>query len=319
MKGAWIVVLALMMPLAMGMSRPPSPAPAKVSAQKQEARQNDSAHGSIEDPFTTERMSASNKHTSGNGGQQKDDGPPYKWVLISVSVLTLLVLIAQLATYRSQNSIYRDQSRAFVSIDGFNTLLFTRADTEGKGIVEIAEGATIEKNLVPTFFSIQPRWKNSGGTPTRNLITFVGWHAFESSLPVDFEFRFTQLPEQHFLGAHAVEASSPLEIPTVHVQREIAFKCNLRNILSLNSKEYPKVCPYILVWGCAVYDDVFGAHHSSEWCYRVQFSRTPGERLSASGFTQYGPYNRTDHDEKPTSWPRLRRFWKCLTSSQPPA
>jgi hypothetical protein len=193
-------------------------------------------------------------------------------------------------------------ARAFVFIDGFNTVLFTLEDQEGPGEVDLSDAVQpkhgpkkLEKRLFPTYFSIQPRWRNAGSTPTKNMTTKVNWRPLEVALGPDFDFAYTDRAERHFLGPKSIETSTFVEIPAIHATKAIAFKCGMPLISSVGTNEYAAIYPSIVIWGRADYLDIFDKPHFIEWCYRTEFSCPDGKKLSAS-FTQCGEYNRTDED-----------------------
>jgi hypothetical protein len=63
-----------------------------------------------------------------------------------------------------------DIERAFVSIDGFNFELTTMEDMKETEILEgEPEWHRKHPGLVIRRFALQPRWKNSGNTPTKNM------------------------------------------------------------------------------------------------------------------------------------------------------
>jgi hypothetical protein len=120
----------------------------------------------------------------------------------------------------------------------------------------------------------------------------------------DFDFAYQDRAEHHFLGPQAIETSVAIKVPPTYVTNVIEFENAMPSLASVGSNEYANLFRSIIIWGRADYLDVFDKPHFTEWCYRIGFSRPPGQKLSASSFTQCSEYNRTDHDGQECPNPR---------------
>lgn len=176
--------------------------------------------------------------------------------------------------------------RAFVFIDGFNFEITTRADLRKGGRRVIPTHSKEEPDwykfypeLVITRFALQPRWKNSGSTPTRNMTIQVDWRGPPGPVPPP-EYVYRSPPQPFLVPPGGVETSAVIEVPAA--------------VAIVNWSMSPMgVEPFILIWGRADYEDVFQQKHFVEWCHRLRLSRTGGEKMSAGTF-QWGDYNRSD-------------------------
>jgi hypothetical protein len=200
------------------------------------------------------------------------------------TVLMAAFTCALIYVSRGQTRIFKIQSRAFVFLDGFATELSTLADRpdDSNGI---PLPPLTDKRLHVTRFAMQPRWKNAGNTPTKNMTLKVNREYFDEGLPPDFAYEYGDSSIVHrFLASKATEPSEFIETnPTL-----------VNNVIN-NGLPIVKGDPSIFIWGRADYKDAFDKSHFVEWCYRVRFDRPPDGRLRAS-YTQWGKYNRTDQD-----------------------
>jgi hypothetical protein len=181
--------------------------------------------------------------------------------------------------WESSENAFRQKERAFVFLEGFNYELTTLLDGPSHMIPAIHSA---DPGLGITRFAVQPRWKNGGSTPTKNLTIQVGWRGPIGPIPPEHTYR--EAPQSFFLSPNAIEPSSYVEMPGGQAL--------------INWANNPVGdAPMMWIWGRAGYEDVFGKPHFSEWCYQVRFSRhIRSERMRAQ-FIQWGEYNRTDDDE----------------------
>lgn len=170
--------------------------------------------------------------------------------------------------------------RAFVFIDGFNPEITTAADVKVPNIENLPLRYRDIPGLYLTRFAIQPRWKNSGNTPTRHMKIQTSWRGPPGPIPPNYDYQ--NIPKPFFLAPKATEASGFIEM------NQAAQLIDW----GLNPIGDP---PMFFIWGRADYEDVFNAPHFVEWCYEVRFERHDGKILRA-GFIQWGDYNRTDED-----------------------
>jgi hypothetical protein len=170
--------------------------------------------------------------------------------------------------------------RAFVFIDGFNVELTTAQDSELAGDYSaLPPRYQRDPGLYITRFAAQPRWKNGGNTPTRQLTIQADWGMSRDGIPPR-EYTYRNQPAPFFLGPHAVESSPFFDIPSAPVLVDWA-----NNPAGIE--------PIILIWGRADYRDVFDATHFVEWCYWLRFSRPRRDERMSAQFIQWGPHNHT--------------------------
>lgn len=127
----------------------------------------------------------------------------------------------------------------------------------------IAQGHN--KDLVESW-RIAPIWKNSGTTPTRNMINYVNWQSFPSGEPDDIEF--IDLP--------------PIGQPVEHAKLVIGPSLSITGqapIIGVQEMEKMKeLGGRIFIWGWAEYDDVFApdtARRRVEFCIFLEIVGDP--------------------------------------------
>jgi hypothetical protein len=166
--------------------------------------------------------------------------------------------------------------RAFVFIDGFDYELSVLADQMNQE--ELPEALkSVDPRLYVTYFAIQPRWKNSGNTPTKSMTIQVNWRPPNGTPPVVFPYEYAK---PFFLAPGATERSEIFEMPGMN-------RVINDGIPGLGGN------PMTFVWGRADYEDVFGRPHFTKWCYVLRFERHDGEKLRAH-FIQWCDHNSTD-------------------------
>jgi hypothetical protein len=207
----------------------------------------------------------------------------------SIAVFTIVLVIVtnrQAKLTAASVAIAKDAllktERAFVYIDGFDYELSTRAD--GKEPLEFFEEEPewhrSSPELAITRFALQPRWKNGGTTLTRNMTIQVDWRAPPGPVPPS-EYSYRSKREPFFLAPMAIERGEVIEIPSAAA------------IVNWSMKPMG-LPPFILIWGRADYEDVFGTPHFVEWCYRLRLSRPIHKERMTAQFVQWGDYNRSD-------------------------
>jgi hypothetical protein len=169
--------------------------------------------------------------------------------------------------------------RAFVYIDGFNVELTTLADSPSISIPESLEN--VDKGLYVTRFALQPRWKNGGNTPTRNMKLQVHCRGPGGSLAADFAYDYPEATTPFFVAPHAVESSEVIEISGIN------------DLIKNGTAGAVGAAPVMFVYGRADYEDVFGKSHYIQWCYRIRPDRHDGKKLRVS-LIQSGSYNHSD-------------------------
>jgi hypothetical protein len=181
--------------------------------------------------------------------------------------------------WKSGERSFKAKERAFIFLDGFNFEITTLADASinERDLPELLR--TVDKGLHVTRFAVQPRWRNSGNTPTRNMTISVDWLSPGQPLPEDFSFRASA--KSFFVAPQAVVASEIIEMP--------AANALIRGGVGIGPP------PLMLMWGRADYEDIFGNPHFVQWCHRIFFERHDGKTLRAHSI-QWGDYNRSDED-----------------------
>jgi hypothetical protein len=200
-------------------------------------------------------------------------------IAVAAFTFTLWVATDQLA--KSGQKVFEATERAFVFLDGFDFELTTREDM--KDPPELYEGEPewhrTHPGLVIRRFALQPKWKNSGNTPTKNLKIQIDWRAPPyATIEPKYAYRGPSVP--FFIAPKAVEKSEVIEVTGTMA------------LINWSWNPVPPE-PMIHIWGRADYEDVFGRKHFVEWCHRVRFSRTGGGPMRPSTI-QWGEYNRTD-------------------------
>lgn len=205
-----------------------------------------------------------------------------------------------------QSNLARSQARAFVSLETIDTEITTAADVRDQSMPPLPLGT--DKGLYVAYLAIQPKWKNSGTTATRNMEVQINLRGLTGPLSPDFGYPYDHpmhTKQPLFLGPKSAEPSEAIQINP-----------NFARQIINNGDPHSAEPPMMFIWGRADYADVFGENHFIEWCYRVRFERHVGERVRAY-FIQWGEYNRTDQDNPP----QQRGLLVCLRSllqRQPP-
>ena len=230
--------------------------------------------------LTTQDSPTNPSHGSGIVSPKDSENKTTDWLLVIFNGLlfgsTVLLWNANNRSAKIAERTLVDLERAFVFIDGFNYELTTLADA---GISEdVMEGLppSTDRSLYVTRFAVQPRWKNSGNTPTREMKIQVDC-ILPGSVVTD-DYRYKVSPDPFFIAPKAIEVSETLEMPGA-------------NALIQNGMPFGLV-PLMFIYGRATYDDIFGKCHCIEWCYRISFERHDRKALRAH-FIQWGEYNRS--------------------------
>jgi hypothetical protein len=171
-----------------------------------------------------------------------------------------------------------DLERAFVFIDGFDFELTLATDAKTVDVANLPEIYRAYPELCITRFAIFPRWKNSGSTPTKNMVIWAKYDGPNTPVIPNFDTNFSG--NIFFLAPNAVEISEIMQIPSA------------RKLVDWGMRPVGDA-PQILIWGRADYEDVFGARHFVEWCYELRFSRPDTGRMRPS-FIQRGEFCRTE-------------------------
>ncbi len=208
----------------------------------------------------------------------------------TIAIFTVILAISTIGLWAATNRLWAageraliTTERAFVYIDGFNFELTTRAD--GKQPLEFFEGEPVwhrsHPELAITRFALQPRWKNSGTTPTKNMRIQVDWQSPDRGPVPPIEYGYRGQANPFFLAPKAVEPSDVIDVPSAAA--------------IVNWSMSPVgLCPLILVWGRADYEDIFGGTHFVEWCYQLRLSRPRTSAPIRASMIQWGDHNRTD-------------------------
>jgi hypothetical protein len=197
---------------------------------------------------------------------------------IAVAFFTFTLKRSTDRLWKSGRDALEKVERAFIFLDGFNCELTLASDQTITPLEHLPERYKLDPDLFITRFAVQPRWKNGGNTPTRNMRIQV--HSRGPSGPIPPEYLYRDAPVNFFLAPKAVEASNIIEIPEV--------KSLVDYGLNPVGAE-----PMVFIWGRADYEDIFEHKHFIEWCYHIRLERHRRERMQA-GFIQWGDYNRTD-------------------------
>lgn len=185
------------------------------------------------------------------------------------------VVLARSAKEASNN--YRAVERAFV----FMQDLPEQMAYENEPITMQVGHATMDGIAkVPVMFFYEPRWENSGTTPTRKMIVCTNWTHQAGDLAPDFAYEDGK-PETMFLGPRSIMPSNVICIPPDVIRAAIADETR------------------IYIWGRTEYEDIFGQSHWMRFCYRLHVEDIRAERFGWRHRTTYGRYNGTDQDQSP--------------------
>lgn len=185
------------------------------------------------------------------------------------------------ADSKRQAKEIRQIERAFVHLDGFNVELATADSNKYMNTESIPEPYKDDPELFIGRLAVQPRWKNGGNTPTRNMRIQVAWRLIEEGDEVDYTYDSD--PSNLFISGKGIEASDYLEIPSAQVIIDSAVT---------GKAEYNK--PKIIIWGKADYIDIFEYNHFIKWCYKMRLERHKSGRHLSASFIQWGEYNQSD-------------------------
>jgi hypothetical protein len=105
---------------------------------------------------------------------------------IAVAAFTLRLKWSTDRLWLAQRNALEKIERAFVFIDGFNIEITTAADGEG---VELPERYKNHPGIYVTRLAIQPRWKNSGNTPTKKMTITVNWYGPREPFLPDYAYK----------------------------------------------------------------------------------------------------------------------------------
>lgn len=201
-------------------------------------------------------------------------------VALLVAVFTYRLVKSTDELVSSSNEGREATSRAFVFLDGFNVELTRASDASWIDVNDLPKEYQKHPDIYITRFAVQPRWKNSGTTPTKKMSIRVNWQGPAGRNVKQYDYKASA--SDFFVAPNAVEPSEIIEMPGARALIDYPLRPDGGE-------------PFIFIWGRADYEDVFGKPHFTEWCYRVRFEQHDGKNLRA-GFIQWGEHNRTDHE-----------------------
>ena len=136
------------------------------------------------------------------------------WIVLETLALVLFTATLWRSTDKlwvAQNESHEATQRAFVFIDGFNFELTTAADGDDDRLEFLPDDYKKRPELYITRFAVQPRWKNGGATPTKNMTIQTNWRGPLGTIPPDYVYKNPATP--FFIAPNAVEASDVFEVP----------------------------------------------------------------------------------------------------------
>jgi hypothetical protein len=211
---------------------------------------------------------------------------PDAWVAIFTAVLAVFTILLWRSTRgaaRTAQEALTTIERAFVFIGGFDVELSTAADNPDLDVNRLPPEYQAHPELYITRLFIFPRWKNSGSTPTveMKIRTNGGPAQFpaDPNAARDPVLTYNYNPLNFTLGPGAVETSDGI------------FLTSARELVDWSFHPVGTE-PLFLIFGRAEYQDVFGAQHLTEWCYKLRLERHAAGPMTA-GFVQWGPHNRS--------------------------
>lgn len=92
-----------------------------------------------------------------------------------VAIFTYNLVSSTDKLWRAGNKTLETTERAFVFLDGFNVELTPASSVKGIEIEKLPKEFRDHPDLYITRFALQPRWKNSGNTPTKKMSIRINW------------------------------------------------------------------------------------------------------------------------------------------------
>ncbi len=176
---------------------------------------------------------------------------------------------------------FKTTQRAFVYLDSLVAHFSLLYDNPSS--LQYERKSKLDADLIVTGLWIQPIWRNSGSTPTKNMRIQVWFGNGEHWSPGQYQ---NPTPTPFFLGPQATSGSKLIDVHSGFINELIEWKNNPVGTI-----------PPPMIWGRADYEDVFGESHFTEWCYSPEATRTdPTERLRIS-FVQADQHNRSDYNQ----------------------
>ena len=202
---------------------------------------------------------------------------------VAIGIFTLMLKRSTDNLWLADKEKFEASDRAFVFINGFNYELTTALESLlGTENMPAFYRTPETRGLYVTRFACQPRWRNSGATPTKNMKILVHWGQASEQVPPRYNSPpHTTKERWFFVGPGATEPGDFIDMSAAPM-----------GLINWSLHPIPPE-PILLVWGRADYEDVFGKSHFTEWCYRIRPERHTNERMTV-GFMQWGDYNRTD-------------------------
>lgn len=109
----------------------------------------------------------------------------------------------------------------------------------------------VDINFINDFWRINVIWKNSGLTPTKNLMGNINWRSFKNKIFNDFDFpdAVDHKPLYACIGPKAIIHSDYVDIPITYFDGQNR----------------------VYIWGWVDYNDVFDkkSRHRTEFCYEI--------------------------------------------------
>jgi len=213
-----------------------------------------------------------------------------------ISLFTLGLVYFTYRLYRSTEKLWRATKdvfeateRAFVYLEGFNYEISVVDPGDHGTVNALPEEYRMRPSLYITRFAMQPKWKNSGRTASKNMRIQVNWNSPSRSVGPPGTYDLKSAPTHFFVGPEAVEASDVIDIP--HAKGIVDHGLMVGG--ADKTVDFRGPPPVILIWGKATYDDVFGKPHWVDWCHQLRIVATDGKTLRVST-SQFGDYNRTE-------------------------
>jgi hypothetical protein len=272
--------------------------PTSVLCQQPQPRESKPAAASIDNPASPFPIIPSANDRSADHHTERSESKYANWLGklfddlkitdIVVAFFTFVLALYTARLWKSTEKLWKAgekaleiTERAFVYIDGFNYELTTAADSlvKTENMPERYRMAE-RRSLYITRFACQPRWKNSGTTPTRNMKIRTHWRGPIG--PVPPEYVYPNGPSAFFIGPNSTEYSEVIDLSGAP-----------QALVDYGFFNPGGIEPLIFIWGRADYEDSFGHPHFVEWCYRLRLERHDGKNMRAQ-FIQWGDYNRTD-------------------------
>ena len=177
---------------------------------------------------------------------------------VAIAAFTIVLALVTNRQARLTKKAFITTAQAFIFLEDFDPRFATQR--------------SVGRLTALRDFVVKPRWKNSGETPTKDLLIDVNWEIIHGDIPDGFNYPYTANPLRTLIGPKANEWSDPIRVPDEKINA------------ALNDQGR------FYIWGRATYRDIFEQKHCTQFCYRVHFDHDTVGNIQTQ-FIAYGDYN----------------------------